>query len=123
MSEGNRFGRIRRLSGREAFGRVFASRRSAADKLLVVYAVINDRPYSRLGLSVGRKHGNAVVRNRIKRLLREAFRLESEALPHGYDLICVPRAATTATLEDLRQSLRGVATRAARLAERQAKTH
>jgi ribonuclease P protein component len=48
-------------------------------------------PVTRLGLSVSRKVGSAVVRNRVKRLLREAFRTSASALPPGLDLVVVAR--------------------------------
>ncbi|MFQ5423436.1 MAG: ribonuclease P protein component [Phycisphaerae bacterium] len=109
-----RFPRARRLSGRKAFGRVFGTRRSASDRTLVVYVAPNDLPYTRLGLTVGRKHGNAVCRNRIKRLLREAFRLDYAALPQGFDLVCVPRVGADTSLEAYRRSIRLVSHRAVR---------
>lgn len=72
---------------------------------MVVYAIANDLELNRLGLSVGRKHGGAVRRNRIKRLIREAFRLERPTLPTGLDLVVLPRAGATWTLEKTRASL------------------
>ena len=108
-----KFPRPRRLSGEKQFASVFAKRVSAANRLIVVYAAPNGLKYSRLGLSVGRKFGTAVRRNRIKRLLREAFRLEFPQLPLGFDLVCVPRAEAAGTLKGLRRSLIDAATRAA----------
>lgn len=108
-----KFGRARRLRGTNAFARVFGTRCSASNKLLVVYAAANGLPYSRLGLAVGKKHGGAVRRNRIKRLLREAFRLEGDALPAGYDLVCIPRVGEVGTVEAYRRAMRTVAHRAA----------
>lgn len=74
------------------FQRAYRRRRSAADEWLVVFGHPNGLPHSRLGLSVSRRLGGAVARNRWKRLLREAFRRVRRELPEGLDLIVVPRA-------------------------------
>lgn len=108
------FPRVRRLSGEKQFASVFARRISAANRLIVIYAAPNGLKYSRLGLSVGKKLGTAVTRNRIKRLLREAFRLEFLCLPEGFDLICIPRVGLTGTLSDYREALVDAAKRAAK---------
>jgi ribonuclease P protein component len=107
-----KFGRERRLHGRTAFARVYARRCSAAGRLVIVYALRNGLAYSRLGLSVGRKHGTAVRRNRIKRLLREAFRLEHDGIPAGFDFIVIPREGEIAELAEYRQALCKTARRA-----------
>jgi ribonuclease P protein component len=108
-----KFGRERRLKGAKAFARVFGARRSAANDLIVIYAIRNGLPWTRLGLTVGRKHGNAVRRNRLKRLLREAFRSESGLLPAGFDLVCVPKVGPVGSLSDYREAIRTVSSRAA----------
>ncbi len=76
-----------------------------ADGCLVVFGHANGLSHPRLGLSVSRKVGGAVVRNRWKRLLREAFRLTRPQLPAGIDLIVIPRAGIEPTLPALIESL------------------
>jgi ribonuclease P protein component len=106
------FPRKLRLSGARNFERVFEARCSASDGHLVVYAVQNGLSFCRIGLSVSRKFGPAVRRNRIKRLIRESFRLSRQALPDGFDLVCVPRVSEQAELSTIRESLLSVASRA-----------
>lgn len=112
MAAKSSFPRARRLRGQRAFARVFGAKRSASNRWLVVYAAPNDLPYSRFGLVVGRKHGIAVRRNRLKRLLREAARLETAALPAGFDLICIPHPGEFAVLADYRRAVRTASLRA-----------
>jgi len=87
------------------FRRVYERRCSASDGRLLIFALPNDLGYLRLGLSVSRKVGNAVVRNRFRRLFREAFRLTRPELPTGLDLILIPRSGEPPTLVDLKKSL------------------
>jgi len=76
-----------RLSRDRDYQRVYDARVRTGRGPLLVFARPNDLPWSRLGLSVGRRVGKAVARNRIKRRLREAFRLLRPHCPAGYDLV------------------------------------
>lgn len=84
----------------------YSLRCSVSDGWLVIYGSCNNLPYSRLGISVSRKYGNAVHRNRLRRLYREAFRLERNELPKGLDFILIPRGQQEPNLKQLQQSLR-----------------
>lgn len=96
------------------FQAVYDRRRSAADGTLVLYAKENGLPHSRVGLSVSRKFGSAVVRNRIRRLMREAYRLAKADLPSGYDLVLIPRPQEAYALGPFRESLVKLARQAVR---------
>ncbi|MCK5270862.1 MAG: ribonuclease P protein component, partial [Sedimentisphaerales bacterium] len=84
---------------------VFKTRCSTADRYIVVYARPNRLAHSRVGVSVGKRLGPAVRRNRYKRTLREAFRLLQPELPIGYDFILIPRPIEKATTRIYRKSL------------------
>ncbi|MBI2191749.1 MAG: ribonuclease P protein component [Planctomycetes bacterium] len=84
------FEKTRRLLKTREFDAVFNQGRVVRDPQLSIYNRPNGLDLSRLGLQVSRKVGPAVRRNRIKRLLREAFRLNTSSLPIGYDLVVVP---------------------------------
>lgn len=112
-----RFRPEHRLRRKADFDRVYRRRRSAGDDLLVVYGCENDLEHPRLGLSVSRKVGGAVVRNRWKRLLREAFRLHRVELPSGIDLIVSPRPGGKAELSAITESLLGLTRRVERRLE------
>ncbi len=96
------------------FRRAFDRRRSASDQSLVVYAVENGLAHARLGIAVSKKKVRAATaRNRIKRLIREAFRLSKPALPTGVDLVILPRGQKL-TLAETQASLVRLARDAAR---------
>ena len=100
-----RFERKKRLSGRRAFSAVFDARMRRAAGPLSILTRPNNLEHCRLGLSVSRKVGNAVKRNRIKRLLRESFRLGQHNLPTGYDIVVVVRPHETLKLDDYQRLL------------------
>jgi ribonuclease P protein component len=99
------FGPSRRLHGSRAFEAVYAARVKKHQGPLTVFGKPNELGHARLGLSVPRRVGNAVVRNRVKRLLREAFRLSQHDWPRGYDVIVTVRPHEIATLADYQRLL------------------
>jgi ribonuclease P protein component len=96
------------------FRRAYERRRSVSNDWLLVYACENDLTYLRLGLSVSRKVGGAVQRNRLRRLYREAFRLTRHLMPVGMDLVLIPRGSEPPSLDDLKQALPRLVRQAAR---------
>jgi len=84
------------LKKNQAFREVYNHRRSVANRLLVLYIKKNDMNVNRLGISISRKVGKAVVRNRIKRLIKEQIRLCEKELVLGYDLVIIVRAGAAA---------------------------
>ena len=73
------------------FRRVYSRGKSAASPCLVVYAKRNGSRENRLGLTVSTKLGCAVVRNRVRRRLREIYRLNEPLLRRGFDIVVVAR--------------------------------
>jgi ribonuclease P protein component len=100
----NRFPKRARLLRASEFERVFDARNSASDAWIVMYGVASETGHPRIGLTVSRRVGGAVERNRWKRLLREAFRLTQAELP-PLDLVCVVRGQSLPTLGQMRESL------------------
>ena len=78
------------------FKQVYSRGRSKASPYLVLYTLPNGSAQNRLGISVSRKVGKAVRRNRLKRLVREIYRLEEANMQKGYDIVAVLRAAAGA---------------------------
>jgi ribonuclease P protein component len=109
-----RFPRWRRLRSSRDFARIYALRQRAGDRHLLIFAARNELGFTRIGLSVSRKHGNSVLRHRIRRLLKEAYRLEQHAIPEGFDLILIPgKTSGEATVQDYRASLKRLTRRLA----------
>jgi ribonuclease P protein component len=81
-------GRVKKNS---AFRQVYRHGQNAANSLLVLYALKNGMDRNNLGISVSKKVGIAVKRNRIKRLIRESYRNIEAVISSGYDLVVVVR--------------------------------
>jgi ribonuclease P protein component len=80
-----------RVRDSKRFQEVRRHGKSYPNELLVLCVLPNGLPYSRFGFSVSSRIGNAVVRNRIKRQLREAMRLRQDAIQPGWDLVFIAR--------------------------------
>ncbi|MEM9416424.1 MAG: ribonuclease P protein component [Planctomycetota bacterium] len=116
-----KFTHAHRLHGDRAFQAVFANKLRKNAGPLAVLALPNEQPHHRLGLSVSRRVGNAVKRHRIKRLLREAFRLNQHAWPGCYDLVIVVHPHDVLKLEAYAAHLADVLQQLHHVAEKRAK--
>lgn len=83
--------RSARMITPQDFKRVYGRGRRLAGEFVLIVAHARREAGHRLGLSVSRDHGRAVRRNKIRRILREAFRLERPTLPGQYDVVLIPR--------------------------------
>ena len=81
------------LKNSREFGAVYRNGKSKANKYLVMYVLPNDYNKIRIGISVSKKVGNSVVRHRLARLIREAYRLHKDELTAGYDIVIVARGS------------------------------
>jgi ribonuclease P protein component len=110
-----RAGRKLRLKHRADISRVFDAGRKRSDgRITLLAARCATGATGRFAVLVSKRHGNAVQRNRIKRLCREAFRLTRPELPPGYDYIVLPRAGVELALAELQESILALAPKAVR---------
>ena len=87
------------LNKNHEFRRLYNKGKSAASKYVVVYcirnnSVRNNRPENRLGVTVSTKLGNAVQRNRIRRRLKEIYRINEQSFRKGYNIVLVARQSS-----------------------------
>ncbi len=109
---------IQRLKDAEAFQRVYRVGQSWATPLLVLRASPNQLLHSRVGYSTSKRLGKAVVRNRLKRRLREAVRARSAQLMNGWDIVLIAREPSReATFAQLSAALERLLTQARLLDE------
>jgi ribonuclease P protein component len=93
------------LRARADFHAVFEARVKESRGPLAIFARPNDLPHARIGIQTSRRVGTAARRNRIKRLLREAFRHMQHDFPRGYDLVIVVRPHEPLLLADYQRLL------------------
>ena len=123
------FPKIKRLFRERQFKDVLDRGRRFSDGVLTLYRAQNDCGHPRLGVSVGKSWGNAVIRNRLKRLLREAFRQSQNQIPAGFDYVLMisrsweksdksgpKEAVKQPTFEQIRASLLALANKAGKSA-------
>ena len=79
------------LKDNKIFTRCFRKGNFASCEFVTAYFIPNKSPYNRLGISVSKKNGNAVERNRIKRIIRDAYRINEDKFPIGYDIVFAAR--------------------------------
>jgi len=113
-STAHKFKRSERLKLRRDFRRCIREGGRAAGKYVVAYVEKNELAVTRLGAGSTKRLGNAVERNRAKRLVREAFRLTKHELPESVDMVVLPKIPwREPTLEELKADLLDAAHRAA----------
>ena len=98
-----------RLKKNNDFKRLFSRGKKLFSPALIVLCMPAKR--TAMGVAVSKKHGKSVKRNRIKRLLREAFRRECPLFPRGYSVILIPKQAETYSLSAFEKSLHSAMTR------------
>ena len=86
-----RMGYLKKLVSNKEFRKVFNNGKSVANRFFVIYCMPKKQEVTRVGFSVGKKVGNAVSRNRTKRILREICRLNKHRIKNGYDCIIIAR--------------------------------
>ncbi|AKL97373.1 ribonuclease P protein component RnpA [Clostridium aceticum] len=95
-----------RLRKNEDFRKVYKEGNSIANKLLILYIKKNAFDYNRAGFTVSKKVGKSVIRSKVKRRMRESYRLNDSKLLQGYDLVFVARqGCNEATFQEIESAL------------------
>ncbi len=101
---------MERLRKNAQFSEVYRLQNSFADRFLIMYVRKNGESFNRVGVSISKKVGNSVVRHRIKRLVKEAFRNSEEMFNSGLDIVIVAKkSAAEMSYKEAEESLMGLA--------------
>jgi ribonuclease P protein component len=112
----NAFPKRLRLLGNDEFRAVIAKRYRCGNDLMAMYASPNGLGDCRLGVSAGKAVGNAVVRNRFKRLVREVFRMHRQEITAGVDYVVIAgKAAKELAFNDVEESFLKLASKISNL--------
>ena len=87
---------MERIRKNQEFSSVYQTGKSYANKYFVMYVSKNDLGINRLGVSVSKKVGNSVIRHRLKRLIKESFRLHEDMFNSGLNIVVIVRKGADA---------------------------
>lgn len=103
------FGRHERVRKHKDYSRIYKNGARLYSESFLVLVLPNDKGTRRIGITVGKRIGNSVKRNRIKRLLREYFRLHKDSLPADRDIVITVRKDVSArSLQEISRELEGL---------------
>lgn len=95
------------------FSSIYKKGKSVGDRFVVIFSKKNNLPYNRTAFLASKKVGNAVARNRARRLMKESYRSVGDQLATGYDIIFIARKTiTNSKLADVKKSIEAAARKA-----------
>ncbi len=113
-----------RLRDKKRFQQVRRQGRSYKHRLMVLVILPNEQPHSRFGFTASKRIGNAVKRNRVRRLMREAVRLQWDDIAPGWDVVCIARRPiASATFQDVQAACRQLLSQAGLLRDSYRESH
>jgi len=113
-----------RLRDKKRFQQVRRQGRSYKHRLLILVILPNDLPHSRFGFTASKRIGNAVKRNRVRRLMRESVRLMWDDIAPGWDVVCIARRPiANADFHDVQAACKQMLAQAGLLQDRHHASH